>query len=813
MNFNAPYKPPRRTQGKSVVKKVPTRRNTMLRPSGSFRCSAKQVEDFSEPDALFVAEETDDYNTISVDLEASTTSTLLPATNQQSHVVPPTHKHQRDYEQHSVQWRRRTTKKNKTWEGDGILIINYVPECNQAIITLKNADGPILARKRLQNLPLGWKDVEIVCGNYELEIEQCDSVEEPVKRRRVIKALQPRSVTKNPPPSISKPKAVFTLDPTLESKLRPHQRDGVKFMFECISGLKDFAGNGCILADEMGLGKTLQVIALVHGLIKTALSTSTAPKVVIVCPLTLISNWMAEFKKWVGPTVSILRITDQDQEHQIRKFGELQVYQVMIVNYEKVVSNAQLFTDLANLDLIVCDEGHRLKSTSSKTWTALSRLPCKKRIILSGTPVQNDLNEFYSLIDFVNPGILGNPRDFQRDFVMPISNSREINNYAPEVKQLGESASAKLLEITSKFMLRRTSSIMSSHLPPRIDTILFVRPTSLQVKIYEKILANSRRFDQMDALATINLLRKLCNSPRLLANDELWKSICSDFAESLKITSGKINLLVPMLQEIVSMNEKIVIVSNFTSTLDLIQSVLEKLELAFIRLDGQTHAKHRSKLVREFETNSQISCFLLSSKAGGVGLNLVSASRLILFDNDWNPSVDLQSMGRIHREGQTKPCYIYRLVTTGCIDEKILQRQLMKGNLSAAFVDSISGTDNAFFKEDLCQLFEIDLNTDSNTHDLIACRCKSDFMNESLDLGVAGSIPIDDSIVSANSVLESMKTAKKESFKVIARALNEYTHISTNTQDVHSIKDTALKKILTHESFDAPVSFILTKSS
>lgn len=806
MTFNAPFKPPRKMQGRSVIKRVPIQRNTMLRPLASVHNSTKHVDECDNTDALFVSEEVPLCNTTAESAEF-TASSPSPAANL------PCKRQERSNEQHTVQWRKRTTKKNKTWEGDGVLIINDVPEHNQAIITLKNVDGTILARKRMLNLLPGWKEAEIVCGQYELEIEQCVNIEEPTKRRRVVKVPQQRRNVKSSSPEIEEVKFQLKIDPNLESKLRPHQQEGINFMFECILGVGDFEGSGCILADEMGLGKTLQVIALIQGLIKGAPSISAAPKVVIVCPLTLVSNWMAEFNKWAGSTILVLQINDQDQSLQIQKFGELNVYQVMIINYEKVVSNAPVFSRLANLGLVVCDEGHRLKLSSSKIWTALLGLPCKRRIILLGTPVQNDLTEFYSLIDFVNPGILGSHRDFQRNFVIPISNSREINNFAPEVKQIGEAALAELNEITSKFMLRRTLLVITSHLPPRIDTILFVKPTTLQVKVYKEILAKYEEVDQSDALGMISLLRKLCNSPKLLANDELWKSIAPNFPESLKITLGKINFLVPMLQEIVSADEKVVIVLNFTLTLDLIQLVLEKLKLSCIRLDGQTQAKHRSRLVREFERNLLIPVFLLSSKAGGVGLNLISALRLILFDNDWNPLVDLQLMGRIHREGQRKTCYIYRLLTTGCIDEKILQRQLMKGNLSAAFVDLVTGTDNAFSTEDLRLLFEIDLETISNTHDLVGCRCKAGTDDVPLEHIVAGSVPIDAPIVSATSVLESIAKAQKELVKIMARALDEYTHLSPYTQDVNSIDDAALKRILTHENFEAPVSFILTKSS
>ena len=166
------------------------------------------------------------------------------------------------------------------------------------------------------------------------------------------------------------------------------------------------------------------------------------------------------------------------------------------------------------------------------------------------------------------------------------------------------------------------------------------------------------------------------------------------------MASGKINIIVPLLLEIASLGEKIVLISNYTKTLDLLEQVLRKVSLTFSRLDGSTPNNVRNKLVNQFNTNPDINVFLLSSKSGGMGINLVGASRLILFDNDWNPATDLQSMSRIHRDGQLKPCFIYRLFTTGCIDEKIFQRQLVKNKLSSKFLDNDATSKSDVFDND-----------------------------------------------------------------------------------------------------------------
>ncbi|GMG39820.1 unnamed protein product [Ambrosiozyma monospora] len=237
------------------------------------------------------------------------------------------------------------------------------------------------------------------------------------------------------------------------------------------------------------------------------------------------------------------------------------------------------------------------------------------------------------------------------------------------------------------------------------------------------------------SLKLINTFRKICNSPSILKNDTFFMEVSgpkmndSNFKSGLakKVRSGKVNLLVKLLTNIKQMtNEKVVIISNFTQTLDVLQTVLDSLNVQYSRLDGSTPTGERGGIIKSFNDSSAESCFafLLSAKSGGCGLNLVGASRLILFDNDWNPSIDLQAMARIHRDGQKKPCKIYRLITAGCIDEKIFQRQLVKTNLSDKFLDDSSHSDEDFFHSaDLRDLFKVNGDVKCNTHDLMNCQC------------------------------------------------------------------------------------------
>lgn len=570
------------------------------------------------------------------------------------------------------------------------------------------------------------------------------------------------------------------IDPALAKFLRKHQQEGVKFIYDCLLGLQqpntsdiplnksllleyDSDISGCLLADDMGLGKTLMTITVIWTLLKqtpfaskvecsqTGVPlTGLCQKILIVCPVTLIRNWVKEFHKWLGMNrIGILTLASNNtvdmDKTAVRNFLRVQrSYQVLIVGYEKLLN---LSSELQckggspmNIDLLVCDEGHRLKNGSSKILNVLKELDIKRKILLSGTPIQNDLTEFYTITDFINPGIFGSFAFFKKRFITPISRARETSNSLNEdIQELGEERSKELIEITKRFTLRRTNDILHRYLPPKTDIIIFCKPTPIQLAAFHTILQESQLdFSHMtmnSSLGLITSMKKVCNSPSLLQGDHYYNSKINDNQTKAKygriIDSGKLKVLMSLLEQmrIDAPNEKVVIVSNYTQTLDIIENMLQSRQMILSRLDGSTPQNMRDSIVTTFNRSKSIFAFLLSSKSGGVGLNLIGASRLILFDNDWNPSVDLQAMSRIHRQGQEKPCYIYRLVTTGCIDEKILQRQLMKHSLSQKFLDSdkrkVISKDNLFSQEDLKDLFTILTDTRCNTHDLI-CSCEGE---------------------------------------------------------------------------------------
>uniref|UniRef100_A0A3Q3EDH0 RAD54 homolog B n=1 Tax=Labrus bergylta TaxID=56723 RepID=A0A3Q3EDH0_9LABR len=515
------------------------------------------------------------------------------------------------------------------------------------------------------------------------------------------------------------------IDPHLTHHLRPHQRDGLLFLYECVTAVGRY---GAILADEMGLGKTLQT-----------------KRVLVVTPGSLVQNWGAEFNKWLGrERISVFTVDQVSGEICIggAVSGTINVC---------ICSTISLCFQVQKVEfgLIICDEGHRLKNSTIKTSSALCSLSCTRRVILTGTPVQNDLQEFYAIIEFVNPGILGSSTAYRKVYEEPILRSRQ-----PSLRVLGEERAAELSRLTGMFILRRTQEIINRYLPPRLDWTLFCEPSPLQLELYEQLLCH-RVFraclqgstQTHTHLACITALKKLCNHPGLLHStvkvetdggsleSSLYDGLIELFPESYSsgglntADSGKLLVLSDLLTAIrqLSPSDRVVVVSNYTKTLDLLQDLCAHMGYTFCRLDGQTPTNQRQRLVDNFNSPySNHFLFLLSSKAGGVGLNLVGASHLVLYDIDWNPANDIQAMARVWRDGQKKTVHIYRLLTAGTIEERIFQRQVSKQGLSGTVVDLGKGAEHtSFSSNELRDLFSL-TDTPSLTHDLLNCSCSMD---------------------------------------------------------------------------------------
>ncbi|OSX66624.1 hypothetical protein POSPLADRAFT_1044000 [Postia placenta MAD-698-R-SB12] len=723
-------------------------------------------------------------------------------------------------------WRKPQQKKHKTWDGDAFVALRSEK------LTLISEKGLILGTKKWDGLPLysgystfiGSKEVEldnrvsetelpIISGSsnepaldlessdppsppthssFLLQVRKENSAEESKSGANLQKFIAPASFygktapkpkpkgplhdpsaegavvmkapTKEHAAKFNKknlPMVDVVIDPILARRLRPHQVEGVKFMYECVMGLRKHEGNGCILADEMGMGKTLQAHRALIEQNPYAGAGPVVGKILIVCPVTLINNWKNEVHKWLGKDRVGVFVGDKDKA-AIKQFINSRIHQVMVIGYER------LRTVIPPIGLIVCDEGHRLKSANNKTSTMFEALRTPRRIILSGTPIQNDLSEFHAMVvyflvmtfralidayyfpiqaDFCNPGLLDDYNTFRRVYETPILKSRAPGCSAKET-ELGEARSAQLSAIARSFVLRREATILKKYLPPKHEYVVFVTPTKLQLSIFNKILTadkldNLVRNSTAESLALINLLTKISNSPILLkatldraknkgdqSGDMIKRNVVQEAIKLLPeharvedvSLSGKLTALAHLLRTLrKETDEKCIIVSHYTSTLNIVEAFCKKQSYTYHRLDGQTPAQKRQEYVNEFNRTPQAKrfLFLLSSKAGGVGLNLIGASRLCLIDSDWNPSHDLQSMARIHRDGQKRPVFIYRFLTT----EKIYQRQVTKLGLSDSYGSSESKLDS-FTRKDLRDIFTIHPDTACHTHDLLECPCE-----------------------------------------------------------------------------------------
>ncbi|KAI0054159.1 DNA repair protein SNF2 family [Auriscalpium vulgare] len=557
-------------------------------------------------------------------------------------------------------------------------------------------------------------------------------------------------------------KVPVVIDPRLTKVLRPHQVEGVKFLYKCTTGMIVQNQYGCIMADEMGLGKTLQCIALLWTLLKQSphASKPTLEKCIIACPSSLVRNWANELTKWLGKdAVTPLAVdgkgTKADLLERVERWvaagGRNVTQPVMIVSYE-TLRTLTVHLAGARIGLLLCDEGHRLKNSESLTFQALNSIDVKRRVILSGTPIQNDLSEYFSLLNFANPNFLGTKNDFRKNFENVIIRGRD-SDATDAVKASSEKKLKELGDLVSKFIIRRTNDLLSKYLPVKYEHVVFCGLSELQLSLYRLFISSPEiqallRGVDSQPLKAINILKKLCNHPELLnlpsdlrGSDHLIPEGFNGVGESTTSRgrsggnavvhpewSGKFLVLERFLHRIrTETNDKIVLISNYTQTLDIFEKMLRSKKYPYFRLDGTMTVIKRQKLVDQFNNpEGKEFIFLLSSKAGGCGINLIGANRLILFDPDWNPAADQQALARVWRDGQKKECFVYRFISTGTIEEKIFQRQASKQALSSAVVDEKEDAERHFSTDALRKLFLFNEKTICETHETFKCkRCKN----------------------------------------------------------------------------------------
>ncbi|XP_063272950.1 transcriptional regulator ATRX isoform X2 [Prinia subflava] len=664
---------------------------------------------------------------------------------------------------------------------------------------------------------------------------------------------------------------------SIVTRLKPHQVDGVQFMWDCccesVKKTKTSPGSGCILAHCMGLGKTLQVVSFLHTvLLCDKLDFRTA---LVVCPLNTALNWLNEFEKWQEGLedeekleVYELATVKRPQERSYM----LQHWQdeggVMIIGYEMYRNLAQgrnvksrKLKEIFNKalvdpgpDFVVCDEGHILKNEASAVSKAMNAIRSRRRIILTGTPLQNNLIEYHCMVNFIKENLLGSIKEFRNRFINPIQNGQCADSTLVDVRVMKKRAHI-LYEMLAGCVQRKDYTALTKFLPPKYEYVLEVRMTPIQCKLYQYYLdhltgvgggneggrgkgaklfqdfqmlsriwthpwclqldyiskENKGYFDEdsMDdfiasdsdetsmSLSSDDYAKKkkskgkkakkecsssgsgsdndvevikvwnsrsrgggegnvedLTNNPASAKSDEgkatsssnpgspapdWYKDFVTDADAEVLEHSGKMVLLFEILRMAEELGDKVLVFSQSLISLDLIEDFLELANreksdkdkppiykgegkwfrnIDYYRLDGSTTAQSRKKWAEEFndETNVRGRLFIISTKAGSLGINLVAANRVIIFDASWNPSYDIQSIFRVYRFGQNKPVFVYRFLAQGTMEDKIYDRQVTKQSLSFRVVDQ-QQVERHFTMNELTELytFEPDLLDDPSS--------------------------------------------------------------------------------------------------
>jgi non-specific serine/threonine protein kinase len=465
----------------------------------------------------------------------------------------------------------------------------------------------------------------------------------------------------------------------LQPILRPYQVAG----YQWLNYLHEVQWGG-ILADDMGLGKTVQALSFLQHFYDRYQNLLA----LVVCPTTLIYNWENEIKKFTPDLTYHIHHGPQ----RTRNTEEFARHNVIITTYGTLRSDIKVFLQLG-LDYVVLDESQAIKNPSSKVTKAATLLNAKHRLCMSGTPLQNNTFDIFAQMNFLNPGMLGSVEFFRQEFAIPIDKFGEA-----EQKD-------HLKKILYPFILRRTKEQVAKDLPDKTETILFCEMEDEQRKIYDayrndfrnKILGTIEeqgiQKSQLTILQGLMKLRQICDSPAILNETEKFEN-----------HSIKLEELAREIDENIG-NHKALIFSQFLGMLALIREKLDEIGIKYEYFDGSTSAPDREKAIQSFQNDDEVRVFLISLKAGGVGLNLTAADYVYIVDPWWNPAVEQQAIDRTHRIGQTKNIFAYRMICKDTIEDKIMQLQEKKRLLAKELIADDATFVKALSKEDVLYLF------------------------------------------------------------------------------------------------------------
>ncbi|KAJ5381312.1 Chromatin structure-remodeling complex subunit snf21 [Penicillium cataractarum] len=471
--------------------------------------------------------------------------------------------------------------------------------------------------------------------------------------------------------------------------LKEYQLKGLQWMISLYNNNL----NG-ILADEMGLGKTIQSISLITHIIEK--KRNNGPFLVIV-PLSTLTNWNLEFEKWAPSVTKVVYKgppnARKQQQQQIR-WGN---FQVLLTTYEYIIKDRPILSKIKWAHMIV-DEGHRMKNASSKLSSTLSTYyHTRYRLILTGTPLQNNLPELWALLNFVLPNIFKSVKSFDEWFNTPFANTggQDRMDLTEEEQLL---VIRRLHKVLRPFLLRRLKKDVEKDLPDKQERVIKCRFSALQTRLYKQLVTHNKmavsdgKGGKTNVRGLSNMLmqlRKLCNhpfvfepvedqmNPSRMTNDLLWR------------TAGKFELLDRVLPKFRATGHRVLMFFQMTQIMNIMEDFLRMRGLKYLRLDGSTKSDDRSDLLKVFnEPGSEYFCFLLSTRAGGLGLNLQTADTVIIYDSDWNPHQDLQAQDRAHRIGQKNEVRILRLISSNSVEEKILERAQFKLDMDGKVIQA-----------------------------------------------------------------------------------------------------------------------------
>ncbi|XP_029305529.1 DNA excision repair protein ERCC-6 isoform X2 [Cottoperca gobio] len=512
----------------------------------------------------------------------------------------------------------------------------------------------------------------------------------------------------------------FKVPGLIWKRLYKYQQTGVRWMWElhCQQA-------GGILGDEMGLGKTIEVICFLAGLSYSKLRTRGSNyryeglgPTVIVCPATVMHQWVKEFHTWWPPfRVAVLHETGSFTSNKEKLIPEIASCHGILITSYSAVRNLQETLQRFDWHYIILDEGHKIRNPNAGVTTACKQFRTPHRFILSGSPMQNNLKELWSLFDFVFPGKLGSLSVFMEQFSVPITMGG-YSNASPVQVQTAFKCACVLRDTINPYLLRRMKADVKANLslPDKNEQVLFCRLTDDQREVYQSFLDSKEVYQilngDMQVFSGLIALRKICNHPDLFSggprilrgipDDQLTKEEHFGYWKR----SGKLIVVESLLRLWFKQGHKVLLFSQSRQMLNILEVFVTENNYSYLKMDGTTAIASRQPLIARYNEDKSIFIFLLTTKVGGLGVNLTGANRVIIYDPDWNPSTDTQARERAWRIGQTQAVTVYRLLTAGTIEEKIYHRQIFKQFLTNRVLKDPK--QRRFFKSnDIYELFTL----------------------------------------------------------------------------------------------------------